>query len=112
MTYSDSDEPSQPKSIGSLLPKQKPIEEKKKGGVNSPFNNAVDFVVVFMGDDTDPKKFGYWCARLRGMTPQQIFAALSRAKAGNKPRALFEYIVKQHQKLSTQKLDTNAVPGV
>lgn len=103
------------KSMADLVaarPPAKPV----KGGVNSSFNNAVSFVVVFMGEEKKPKRFGYWCGRLYGLSPTAIFGLLSSAKEGNKPHALFEYLLKKEvekrKKLSTPALDGTTPPGV
>lgn len=95
-------------SIASLLPKLEK-SAKKKGGVNSAFNNAVSFVVQFMGEEKEPERFGYWCGRLRRFDSSAIFAMISKSKGGNRPRALFEYILKAEivkvKKLSTASMD-------
>lgn len=85
--------------IGDLVKAPEKPAIPKNGGVNSPFNNAVDHVVQFMGE---PKKFAYWCGRLRKLPPQEIFGLISRAKEGRNPKALFNFLLKK--KLSTDTL--------
>lgn len=94
--------------IGDTLKRQQPLPTKpKQGGVNSAFNNAVDHVVQFMDEKA---KFAYWCGRLRGVPVQEIWAMLSKAKEGRKPKALFNWLLKEYRakKLSTPKVDNKA----
>lgn len=91
-------------SIGSLL--KLPERPKKTGGVNSPFNDAVAFVVGFMGE---PRKFGYWCGRLRGMDSQAIHGLLSQAKEGRNQRALFNFLLKRYRTEHKKVIHTESI---
>jgi len=78
------------------LPKKYELAlEKKKGGLNSPFNDAVDQVMTFM---RAKETFGYWCGRLRGIPAQEIHSMMSRAKEGTNRAALFNYLLKEYRK--------------
>lgn len=88
-------------SIADLMPKA-PVKKKTNGGVNSQFNDAVAKAIgAVLGKD---KPFGYWCGRLRNVSPSKIFEFISNSKDAKKPVALFQYLLKQYraeQKLST-----------
>lgn len=73
----------------------------KRGGINSPFNDAVGRVCDFMQD----KRFGYWCGRLKPFTAQEIDSMLSIARQdGKRPAAYFNFLVKKKRDgLSTSK---------
>lgn len=85
--------------------------EKKRGGINSRFNDEVYKVMVFMGEDpTNTKRFKYWCGRLARIDVSTI--RTWRKNDGRKPRALFNWKLKEYRqkekKLSTQKPNNSA----
>jgi hypothetical protein len=76
-----------------------PKPTKANGGVNSPFNDAVDRALDTIGEDrNNPKIFPYWCGRLRGIHPQFISHMAAKAKEGRNPIALFSWLIKEHRK--------------
>lgn len=98
-------------NIGKLFENglRKTFEERvkkapKRGGINSPFNDAVGRVCELMND----KRFGYWCGRLKNIPAQEINAMLSIARQdGKKPAAYFNFLVKKkREQLSTPHVDT------
>lgn len=89
----DDDEPREARPISAML--RMPVRKAKTvGGINSPFNDAVAQAITFLGDD---KPFRYWCGKLRGMPVSEIHALMSKAKGGNRPAALFVYLLKQYR---------------
>ena len=99
-------------TIGKLFENRlkKTFEERvktapKRGGINSPFNDAVWRVCEFMKDN----RFGYWCGRLKTFSAQEIDSMLSIARQdGKKPQAYFNFLVKKKRELST----ANTTPPV
>ena len=79
----------------------KPIE-KKSGGINSPFSNAVGLAIEIMGDEAREKKFGYWCGRLRGVPVQKIHEWISVCKREETPIKLFQWLVKEYRSKQSQ----------
>lgn len=76
--------------------------KKVSGGVNSAFNDAVDRAIQELKLDG---KFGMWCGRLRGFAPQKIGELVSKAKGGERPAALFSWLVKKHKEEMKQLRD-------
>lgn len=93
------------RGIASFMPKlpERPVV-KPKGGINSPFNDAVSRVCDLMKD----KRFGYWCGRLRGLTGYEVDAMLSVSRRdGKNPAAYFNFLLKKkREQLSTTNVDT------
>lgn len=73
-----------------------PRPKKTTGGVNSPFNDAVDRALDTIGEDK--KHFAYWCGRLRGIHPDFVSHMAAKAKDGKNPIALFQWLIKEHRK--------------
>lgn len=73
-----------------------PKPKKQIGGVNSPFNDAVDRALDTIGEDK--KHFPFWCGRLKGINPQYISHMASKAQHGRNPIALFSHLVKECRK--------------
>jgi hypothetical protein len=73
-----------------------PKPTKATGGVNSPYNDAVDRALDTIGEDK--KQFAFWCGRLKGLDPQYISFLAAKAKSGREPVALFSWLIKEHRK--------------
>ena len=90
------------KKIGDQLGKnfERPAPEKKRGGVNSQRADTIEQLMAFMGEDPkDSKRFRYWLGRTRKIESGEIHRLMATAKAeGKKPRALFEYLLKNYGK--------------
>ena len=74
--------------------------EPKRGGINSPFNDAVDRVHGTITDQGWP--FARWCGYLRGIPPQKIHEMLSIAMNGRNPGALFHVLVRKYKNTPPQ----------
>lgn len=86
------------KSVASFMPALR--VQKKRGGINSTFNDAVGRAIECMGDKEHT--FGYWCGRLRGIPPQVISEWISKCKGATSPLKLFQWLLKEYRKtLST-----------
>lgn len=83
-------------SVASIIPSRTPPKQPKmaSGGVNSPFNDAVDRAIQLLKLDG---KFAMWCGRLRGFSPQQIGFLASQAREGKNPAALFSFLIKKYR---------------
>ncbi|MGZ8880288.1 MAG: hypothetical protein ACXW1N_08245 [Halobacteriota archaeon] len=86
------------KSIGEIM--ERFVVEKGRGGINSPFNEAVDQVMKAIPDQK--WSFGRWCAYLRNIPVDEIHAMLTSAlKSENVGRKLNWLIgqYREHEKL-------------
>ena len=75
------------------MPQPKPLT----GGINSPFNDAVDRALDTIGEGK--KDFAMWCGRLKGFHPDYISLLAAKAKLGKKPIALFSWLIKEERRL-------------
>lgn len=77
----------------------KPISEllasrsTPKKGPNSERADVVEQLCAFMGEDT--KRMKYWLGRTRKLDPQRIYQLMGEAKQGDRPRALFNFLLKK-----------------
>jgi hypothetical protein len=70
---------------------------KQKGGVNSPFNQAVEKVVEAIPDQK--WTFGRWCGHLRKIPVCEINSMLASAKNSKNVGKTFNYLIKEYKKL-------------
>jgi hypothetical protein len=76
--------------------------EKQKGGINSPFNDAVERVRTTI---TDQKwSFGRWCGYLKNIPPQTIHEMLGSAKGAKNVGKHFNWLVGEYRKEERKKL--------
>lgn len=75
--------------------------QKNKGGVNSPFNDAVARVKETITDMN--WSFGRWCGYLKNIPPCEIHSMLSSALQTKNTGKHFLWLVKEYKKFSTEK---------
>jgi hypothetical protein len=92
------------KKIGDIVGITPPKKTHKRGGVNHEYNQAIEDLMHFMGEDTkDSKRFSYWCGRLRKYKAQKIYWMMSKSKSGANPPALFNYHLKKENEKRKSK---------
>jgi len=69
--------------------------EKKKGGVNSPFNDAVDRVMKAIPDQK--WSFGRWCGYLRNVPVFEIQSMIASAEKDKNVGRKFHWLVRQYK---------------
>lgn len=81
--------------IGKIL-SDKPGQRKQRGP-NSARADAVERLCVFMGEDPNGS-MKYWLGRTKNLSPSDIHDMMKQANDGKNPRALFNYLLKNHGK--------------
>jgi len=68
---------------------------KQKGGVNSPFNDAVDRVMKAIPDQK--WSFGRWCGYLRNIPVFEIQSMIASAEKSDNVGRKFNWLVKDYK---------------
>ena len=77
--------------------------ERQRGGINSPFNDAVERVRTTITDQNWP--FARWCGYLRNIPPFEIQRMIGIAEKSKNPGRHFNWLVKDYRQ--NEKLQQN-----
>jgi hypothetical protein len=69
--------------------------EKQKGGINSPFGEAIRNVMETIPDQK--WTFGRWCGYLRNIPVYEINSMLASAKKNKNVGRMFNYLIKEYK---------------